>query len=538
MNFGPATKEEEIAAWIDNRQRCVEDHTALVELLEEQHPLYAGRSSSEIIRLRGYLLAAFERIGLPDTALAFVLDELESGHNAYTVAAAAVAMRGVEAPTAQLVPFLLQAIANMEGSDDAVTFARYKPQWPLVGESTTALVEILRSLTWLGPNARSALRPLEGLRITQGKYLGAQTRIALDTVIAQLRSNEESTQGDTCCTLPLKLGWSATTVRDPNQNFSAIAHIALEDQEGRYEDLATYLQGKPAIVTFFYTRCNNPNKCSLTITKLARLQRALQAAELLGAVKVAAFTYDPLFDSASRLKAFGSQRGIEFGENMRFFRAPTDFEKIQAWFALGVNFIQSLVNWHRIELYIVDAKGRIYKSATRLQWDEHEVVQQVQQLLLTSTKESAQITMPPSHPTLLPKGKALLTNILPTAVSILIAAFPKCALCWAAYAGALGIGWLQRIPYSPWLLTVFIGFMLLHLAALIYRAKITGKIYPLVISLMGSGILLTIKALNLPSVWGFWGIGLIFLGTLANSFATQLGLTGPFNIGINRFRRW
>ena len=41
--------------------------------------------------------------------------------------------------------------------------------------------------------------------------------------------------------------------------------------------LTRHLPGHPTIVVFFYTRCDNPLKCTLTITKLGQMQRALEA---------------------------------------------------------------------------------------------------------------------------------------------------------------------------------------------------------------------------------------------------------------------
>jgi protein SCO1/2 len=62
-------------------------------------------------------------------------------------------------------------------------------------------------------------------------------------------------------------------------------------------------------VVFFYTRCDNPNKCSLTVTKLARLQKSIVEEQLEGLLRTAAITYDPAYDLPPRLKAYGDNRG-------------------------------------------------------------------------------------------------------------------------------------------------------------------------------------------------------------------------------------
>ena len=126
---------------------------------------------------------------------------------------------------------------------------------------------------------------------------------------------------------------------------------------------------------FFYTRCDNPNKCSLTITKLAALQRALQERGLHGRIRTAAITYDPAYDLPPRLRAYGENRGVVFGDSDRFLRTIAGLEALQEYFDLGVNFGQASVNRHRIELFILDHKATIAGRFTRLQWDLQEVLQ-------------------------------------------------------------------------------------------------------------------------------------------------------------------
>jgi protein SCO1/2 len=170
------TPEEAIAAFVDAVRRSPERRSDLVELLPEGAPLYAGRSANTANRIKGYILAAFEQVGLPEAALPYALEELESGRNAYAVAAAAKALRGLESPTGQLVPFLMRAIENVRYVDDAVSFEGFRPQ-RLTSSHTTALAEILATLTWLGAHARSALPGLEALR-TKEETLPAATRAA------------------------------------------------------------------------------------------------------------------------------------------------------------------------------------------------------------------------------------------------------------------------------------------------------------------------------------------------------------------------
>lgn len=157
--------------------------------------------------------------------------------------------------------------------------------------------------------------------------------------------------------------------------------LEFEDQDGRtltYEDFFTR---RPSVVVFFYSRCTNPNKCSLAVTKLARLQRAIADAGLQGRLRTAAITYDPDFDQPPRLRAYGENRSVIFNADNRFLRAPTGFGALYNYFELGVSFGPAVVNRHRIELFILDRTGRIAARFARLQWDEDVVLQHATALL-------------------------------------------------------------------------------------------------------------------------------------------------------------
>ena len=156
------TSEDRIAELVDIVKASPDQRDALVELLPEQHPIYLGRGTNQTIRMRGYILAAFEQVGLPEQALPYVLDELQNGREAYLVAAAAKAIRGLQNPSDEVIPFLFKAMNNIRFMDDALTFEQYKPDWPL-SEHTSALQEIFQTFKWLGSYAQSALPDLERL---------------------------------------------------------------------------------------------------------------------------------------------------------------------------------------------------------------------------------------------------------------------------------------------------------------------------------------------------------------------------------------
>jgi protein SCO1/2 len=157
--------------------------------------------------------------------------------------------------------------------------------------------------------------------------------------------------------------------------------MVLEDQDGAKTTFKAFFCGQPSIVVFFYTRCDNPMKCSLTIAKLARVQALLKARDLAGRIRTAAFTYDPAFDLPDRLRIYGQDRGVRVDAGHRLFRATENNDALRAHFGLGVGFVGSLVNRHRVELYVLDASGRVAVSFEQLRWDEQEVVARAASML-------------------------------------------------------------------------------------------------------------------------------------------------------------
>ena len=374
------TSEQEFAELVDRAGREMNGQL-LAELLPERIPVYRGRSANTVNRMRGYLLAAFESAGLPEEALPYVFEELESGRDAYVVAAAARALRGRDSRSSDAVPFLLKAIENIKYADDAVSFDSYRPSWPLSGH-TTALQEIASTLAWLGSEASSALPALRSLLEEPG-VLSEVARAKLESVISGL------SVGESCCAVPAASPCCSHHTETARPVIHQIHHpraavpagVELEDQDGARVKFREFFTGKPSVVAFFYTRCDNPNKCSLTITKLGRLQRRLADLGLDGRIQTAAITYDPEFDLPGRLRAYGENRGVVFSPSARLFRTRGALAPVQDYFELGVSFGETLVNRHRIELFLLDQRGRVAGAFTRLQWDSEEVLAQAASLV-------------------------------------------------------------------------------------------------------------------------------------------------------------
>ncbi len=358
--------------------------------------------------------------------------------------------------------------------------------------------ELLATLLWLGPQARAVVSEVESLR-NGPTALNKKYHPNVDQLLSVIRSGVETAD---CCQLPDGVRDLFSWMRADRSSSASIDATVLEDQNGEAITFGEFFHGRPSIVAFFYTRCDNPLKCSLTITKLARIQQLLEAEGVGDQINTAGITYDPGFDLPERLLNYGAHRGVRFASQHRLLRARDGIESVRKHFKLGVNFIESLVNRHRIEIYILDAKGRVAGYFGRIQWSEKDVVQRAVEIMRENLK---------------PKSSERLNFASPvfgTAVALALALFPKCPLCWAAYLSLFGIVGLESIPYSPWLQPVLAILLLSSLTSIWFRARSTGRMMPFYLVTAGAIAIVASKAFAGPDAAGFLGVALTLVGSV------------------------
>lgn len=301
----------------------------------------------------------------------FVIEALESGLNPYVVAAAAKALRGARDLPDSIAPLLLAAIDRIRGSDDVVCFDFRRDRGAQTAP-TTALMELFRTLAWLGPRASGAEPPLKAMLSQQPPDFSVQVIAEIEKALAAVSGSDLTTKAHCCSAQPTPTSFATAPRTPPASN--DIKSTELQDQDGAVFSFGDFFPGRPSVLTFFYSRCMNPNKCSLTITKLARLQKRIDEEGLQGRYNVAAVTYDPAFDQPSRLRCYGANRGMSFDDRNRLLRTTGSFEPFQRWLDLGVGYGSTTVNQHRLDIVVLDVTGHPCASVVRLQWDEADVL--------------------------------------------------------------------------------------------------------------------------------------------------------------------
>ena len=470
--------EHEFVETVD-RLVLTSDTEKLIGLLSEEHVVYLQKSTAATARMRAWILVGFGKIGLCQDSLIYAIEELESGIEPYLVAAAAIALRAYPTKDTSFARYLINAIANIRFHDEPVRFARYGEYSE--DESCTAITEILKTLVWLGVTSLSQ-NDIELLRSLPEFHQPIINRLALyETVDSQNNSH-------TCCELPSLFGRFAIPVGSKVDE-ADLAEVLFEDQDGNVVSFHEFFTDTPTIVAFFYTRCDNPYKCSLTVSKLANVRRYLQNQNSEQPISVAAITYDPDFDNCDRVRTYGADRGIVFDSNTRLLRCIRGMDTVRKYFRSGSNFIGTLINRHRIEAFVLDSTGKVFATFQRTRWKEAE--------LIDAALHADQRTDTPVCGKRLDQGSTrsaqrgwrsffggFLSMLPPAAVAF----FPKCPMCWAAYFSAIGLSGFE-LPYVSWLYPVLWFFLGVHIISSGLRSKRNGAWASFGLTAAGAGLL-------------------------------------------------
>jgi protein SCO1/2 len=321
-----------------NELGCCGPDRGLLSLLREDAAIYHGRGTVDAERLRAFVLECVTRAGLAQEALPYILEELETGTDPYPVAAAARAARHLTARPPETAALLSHAMERIRHLDQFVCLDRY-PAPPDAG-TVSAVSELRETLAIIG-HADGPASP------------------------------------------------TAAEAVPTRQAVASLHELEFQDQDGDRRTFGQHFADRVSLLAFFYTRCMNPNKCSLTITKLGLIHELVSGS---GAV-VAGITYDPAYDLPERLHRYGADRGVRFGPDCHLLRTTGAFAPVRDALQLGVGYGTATVNRHRVELVLIDAAGNPLDLKPRRLWDEREVANQV-----LAAVDGARSSVPPRRP--------------------------------------------------------------------------------------------------------------------------------------------
>ena len=83
---------------------------------------------------------------------------------------------------------------------------------------------------------------------------------------------------------------------------------AVIDSDGNSAQLHDFLGGKPTVLSFIFTTCDDVNGCPLATYVMRSVQDALRAdPETADRARLVSFSFDPVFDTPDVIDAYGSQ---------------------------------------------------------------------------------------------------------------------------------------------------------------------------------------------------------------------------------------
>ncbi|MEO8204972.1 MAG: MerC family mercury resistance protein [Chthoniobacterales bacterium] len=101
-------------------------------------------------------------------------------------------------------------------------------------------------------------------------------------------------------------------------------------------------------------------------------------------------------------------------------------------------------------------------------------------------------------------------------MAVLVALFPKCPLCWSAYASLLSTFGIVSFPYYDWILPMMIGLLVIQLFALGIMARNRRRYGPFILSVVGAGIILIGKLGIENAMLVYMGVSLVAASSLWN----------------------
>ncbi len=278
----------------------------LTGMLDENSAHFDGLSIEETDWFRGHIYAAIALSGAPGDSLKRAREDLRTSSSPHILAGIARVLRSIKAG-AEWCNDVEAAQRRIQFSDQYPDFRFDPPPSPCCG-------------------ARTSLQEL-------------------DAALAAMRSTGCSGHMPAIDDAAEFLGVS------PAAFYSAV----LEDQDGKHATFERLTVEKPMLLAFFYTRCMNPLKCSLTVSRLAR---CAQAEPRLGYVVM---SYDPEYDTPHRLRVYGEDRGIPFSADVRLVRSLRDWGEIKGVLELRAGYGAATINSHAREVFLLASDKRLWR---------------------------------------------------------------------------------------------------------------------------------------------------------------------------------
>jgi len=170
-----------------------------------------------------------------------------------------------------------------------------------------------------------------------------------------------------------------------------ILDFGLVNQDGQRIHLAQY-KGKALALTFVYTRCPQPDQCTLMSNNFSAIDRELQKQpDVYSKTHLLTITFDPDYDTPKVMRSYGASHTERFSdENFQHWEFATgtkdEVKGVAQFFGLRYYLDPEAGNEqviHSLRTAVIGPDGKLFKLYRGNEWKPAEIVDDLKKLAAT-----------------------------------------------------------------------------------------------------------------------------------------------------------
>lgn len=168
-----------------------------------------------------------------------------------------------------------------------------------------------------------------------------------------------------------------------------IPDFTLVNQDGKPIRLSRY-KGKALALTFIYTRCPQPDQCTLMSNNFAAIEKELQQhADVYAKTHLLSITFDPQYDTPKVLRSYGASHTGRYSDeafrHWEFATGTTEEVKHLAEY-FGVRSVKDSTSGkeeliHSLRTAVIDRNGKLVKLYRGNEWKPAEIAADLKSLV-------------------------------------------------------------------------------------------------------------------------------------------------------------
>jgi len=161
-----------------------------------------------------------------------------------------------------------------------------------------------------------------------------------------------------------------------------VPNFTLLNQDGKAVRLHDY-RGKALLLTFIYTRCPDPNQCTLMSSNFALIDQELQKQpDLYQKTHLLSISFDPDYDTPQVLRSYGASHTGRYSderfEHWEFASGNKDQVKGIAQF-FGMRYFHDTTSGqenvvHSLRTAVIGPDGKVFKAYRGNEWKPEDVM--------------------------------------------------------------------------------------------------------------------------------------------------------------------